>query len=420
ILVDDAIVVVENVERIMVEDGLPPREATRKAMPQIAGAIVGITRVLSAVFLPLAFMSGSVGVIYRQFAVAMAVSIMFSGFLALSFTPALCATFLKPIPKGHHESKKGFFGWFNRVFERTTNRYSSFVAGSLKRGGRMMFIYLLLVIALGWMYFRLPTSFLPEEDQGYVIANIELPAGSTANRTIEVIEKVEGFFSQQPQVENIITVQGFSFNGNGLNSAIAFVPLKDFSERKGKENSAQALSGKAVQNLLFGIPDAMVFSIVPPAISSLGNASGFDMRLEDRVAAGQVALMQATQELLMKASQSPILEGVRLTGLGAGSQLQITIDREKAAALGVDFSEAATLISTALGSAYVGKFTNHGWVQNVWVQAEQDHRMTTEQILSLNARNREGGMVPLSSFVSLDWTQGPTQVVRYNSYPSTR
>src|SRR5690606_14550120 len=208
--------------------------------------------------------------------------------------------------------------------------------------------------------------------------------------------------------------------GNGLNSAIAFVPLKDFSERKGKENSAQALSGKAVQNLLFGIPDAMVFSIVPPAISSLGNASGFDMRLEDRVAAGQVALMQATQELLMKASQSPILEGVRLTGLGAGSQLQITIDREKAAALGVDFSEAATLISTALGSAYVGKFTNHGWVQNVWVQAEQDHRMTTEQILSLNARNREGGMVPLSSFVSLDWTQGPTQVVRYNSYPSTR
>src|SRR5690606_30229416 len=303
-----------------------PRTATRKAMPQISGAIVGITLVLSAVFLPLAFMSGSVGVIYRQFAVAMAVSIMFSGFLALSFTPALCATFLKPIPKGHHETKRGFFGWFNRGFERTTGRYQSWVGRSLKRGGRMMFIYLVLVVAMGWMYFRLPTGFLPEEDQGYVIANIELPAGSTANRTVEVIEKVEGFFSQQPQVQNIITVQGFSFNGNGLNSAIAFVPLKDFSERKGKENSAQAISGKAVQNLLFGIPDAMVFSIVPPAISSLGNASGFDMRLEDRVAAGQVALMQATQELLMKASQSPILEGVRLTGLGAGSQLQITID----------------------------------------------------------------------------------------------
>lgn len=420
ILVDDAIVVVENVERIMVEEGLQPHEATRKAMPQISGAIVGITLVLSAVFLPLAFMTGSVGVIYRQFSVAMAVSIMFSGFLALTFTPALCATFLKPIPKGQHETKRGFFGWFNRVFGRITHGYESWVARSLKRGGRMMFVFLLLVVALGWMYFRLPTAFLPEEDQGYVIANIELPAGSTANRTLEVIEKVEAYFGQQPQVEDIITVQGFSFNGNGLNSAIAFVPLKDFSERKAPEDSAQAVSARAVQNLLFGIPDAMVFSIVPPAISSLGNASGFDMRLEDRAGMGQDALVQATQELLMKASQSPILEGVRLTGLGAGSQLEINIDREKAAALGVDFAEAAGLISTALGSTYVGKFTNQGWVQNVWVQAEQEHRMTSERILQLNARNKQGGMVPLSSFVTLDWTEGPTQVVRYNSYPSMR
>src|SRR5690606_11185923 len=209
-------------------------------------------------------------------------------------------------------------------------------------------------------------------------------------------------------------------NGNGLNSAIAFVPLKDFSERKGYENSAQALSAKAVQNLLFGIPDAMVFSIVPPAISSLGNASGFDMRLEDRAGMGQDALMAATQELLMKASQSPVLDGVRLTGLSGGSQLSIRIDREKAAALGVDFSEAATLISSALGSSFVGKFTNQGWVQNVWVQADQEHRMTTEDILRLNARNSQGEMVPLSSFVTLDWQPGPTQVVRYNSYESTR
>lgn len=420
ILVDDAIVVVENVERIMVEEGLPPREATRKAMPQISGAIVGITLVLSAVFLPLAFMSGSVGVIYRQFAVAMAVSIMFSGFLALSFTPALCATFLKPIPKGHHESKRGFFGWFNRTFDKITGRYEGWVARSLKRTGRMMLLFVVLVALLGWMYFRLPTGFLPEEDQGYVIANIELPAGATANRTVEVIEKVEAFFSQQPQVENIITVQGFSFNGNGLNSAIAFVTLKDFSERKGYENSAQALSAKAVQNLLFGIPDAMVFSIVPPAISSLGNASGFDMRLEDRAGMGQDALMAATQELLMKASQSPVLDGVRLTGLSGGSQLSIRIDREKAAALGVDFSEAASLISTALGSSFVGKFTNQGWVQNVWVQADQDHRMSTEAILRLNARNNQGGMVPLSAFVTMEWEPGATQVVRYNSYASTR
>ncbi|TEA77665.1 efflux RND transporter permease subunit [Allopusillimonas ginsengisoli] len=420
ILVDDAIVVVENVERIMVEEGLSPKDATRKAMPQISGAIVGITLVLTTVFLPLAFMSGSVGVIYRQFSVAMAVSIMFSGFLALSFTPALCVTLLKPIPKGHHESKKGLFGWFNRGFERTTNKYERMVAGSLKRGGRMMLIYLVLVLALGWMYVRLPTSFLPEEDQGYVIANIELPAGSTANRALEVIEKVEKFFMDQPQVANIVAVQGFSFNGNGLNAAIAFVPLKDFSERKGAENSAQAMSGKAIQNLLFGIPDAMVFTVVPPAISSLGNATGFDLRLEDRGGVGHDALLAASQQLLQLAGKSEILKDTRVTGLAGGKQLKLNIDRSKAAALGVDFSEAAQLISTALGSSYVGNFTNQGWVQNVWVQAEQKHRMDPEDILKLNARNTDGKMVPLSSFVSVEWGQGPVQVVRYNSYETVR
>ncbi|NYT82486.1 efflux RND transporter permease subunit [Alcaligenaceae bacterium] len=420
ILVDDAIVVVENVERIMVEEGLPPKEATRKAMPQISGAIVGITLVLTTVFLPLAFMTGSVGVIYRQFSVAMAVSIMFSAFLALTFTPALCATILKPIPKGHHESKRGFFGWFNRGFDRTTKRYESWVGRSLRRGGRMMFVYLILVVALGWLYMRLPTSFLPEEDQGYIVANIELPSDATANRTIEIIEKVEHYFQQQPQTENIIAVQGFSFNGNGLNSAIAFVPLKDFSERKGPGDSAMAVAGKAVQNLLFGLPDAMVFSVVPPAISSLGNASGFDMRLEDRGGRGHDALMAATDQLLQKAAQSPILSGTRITGLGPGSQLSITLDRDKAAALGVDFAEAAQLISTAMGSSFVGKFTNQGWVQNVWVQAEDAHRMNPDDILKLNARNSQGEMVPLSSFVSYEWQRGPVQVVRYNSYESIR
>ncbi|MYN12219.1 efflux RND transporter permease subunit [Pusillimonas sp. TS35] len=420
ILVDDAIVVVENVERIMAEEGLPPKEATRKAMPQISGAIVGITLVLTTVFLPLAFMSGSVGVIYRQFSVAMAVSIMFSGFLALSFTPALCATVLKPIPKGHHASKKGFFGWFNRMFDGTTNRYERGVGSIVRRGGRMMVIFLVLVIVMGWLYFRLPSSFLPEEDQGYVIANIELPSGATANRTLDVIEQVEAYFKGLPQVENIITVQGFSFNGNGLNAAIAFVPLKDFAERKGEENSAQAIAGGAIQRLLFGIPDAMVFSIVPPAISSLGNAAGFDLRLEDRGGVGHDALIAASQQLLQLASQSPILAGTRVTGLAGGRQLHIEINREKAAALGVDFSEASQLISTALGSAFVGKFTNHGWVQNVWVQAEQAHRMDPQDILKLNARNLNGQMVPLSSFVSIEWAQGPVQVVRYNSYETVR
>lgn len=420
ILVDDAIVVVENVERIMAEEGLPPKEATKKAMPQISGAIVGITLVLTTVFLPLAFMSGSVGVIYRQFSVAMAISILFSAILALSFTPALCATILKPVPKGHHATKKGFFRWFNRFFNSTTHGYTSWVSRSLKRSGRMMLVFLMMVVVLGWMYIRLPTSFLPDEDQGYVIANIELPAGATSNRTIQIIEQVEDYFQALPQVANIITVQGFSFNGNGLNSAIAFVPLKDFSERKGPGDSAQTISGTAMGKLLFGLPDAMVISIVPPAISSLGNASGFDMRLEDRGGVGHTALLAASQQLLQMASQSSVVSQTRITGLGPGPQLHIEIDRDKAAALGVNFDEAAQLISSAMGAAYAGKFTNMGWVQNIWIQAEAHARMTADDVLKLNARNANGSMVPLSSFVSLSWTQGPVQIVRYNGYESVR
>jgi multidrug efflux pump len=420
ILVDDAIVVVENVERIMAEEGLPPKEATKKAMPQITGAIIGITLVLTTVFLPLAFMSGSVGVIYRQFSVAMAVSILFSAFLALSFTPALCATLLKPVPKGHHESRGGFFGWFNRGFNRTTHGYTHWVSRSLKRTLRLMLLFVVLVAALGWMYARLPTSFLPEEDQGYVIANIELPSGSSSNRTVDVIKKVEHYFMSLPQVANVIAVQGFSFNGNGLNAAIAFVPLKDFSQRKGPGDSAQAISGTAMGKLLFGLPDSMVIPITPPAVSSLGNASGFDMRLEDRSGVGHEALEAAAQQLLGLAAHSPVLAQTRITGLGPGPELQVRIDRAKAAALGVDFSEAANLISTAIGSSYVGKFTNQGWVQNVWVQADENDRMNPDDILRLNARNASGAMVPLSSFVTLTWTRGPVQVVRYNGYESVR
>ena len=421
ILVDDAIVVVENVERIMAEEGLSPKEATKKAMPQISGAIVGITLVLSVVFLPLAFMDGSVGVIYRQFSVAMAVSIMFSGFLALSFTPALCVTMLKPIPKGQHGvERRGFFGWFNRVFGSITKGYMAVVGKSLRGVGRMMFVYLLLVVLLGWAYMRMPTAFLPEEDQGFALANIELPAGSTSNRTVEIIEQVEGFFKSQPQTKDVLAVQGFSFNGNGLNSAIAFVTLKDFSERQGPGDSAQAISGKAMQQLLFGLPDAMVFSIVPPAISSLGNASGFDLRLEDRANHGQAALSQASQQLLMMASQSPVLAQTRVTGLGPGPQWNLKIDREKAAAQGVSFQEAAQLISTALGSAYIGKYTNSGWVENIWVQADDRFRMNIEDVMKLNAKNNEGKMVPLSTFVTAEAEQAPVQVVRYNSYESVR
>lgn len=421
ILVDDAIVVVENVERIMSEEGLPPKEATVKAMPQISGAIVGITLILTVVFLPLAFMSGSVGVIYQQFAVAMASSIAFSGFLALSFTPALCSTLLKPIPKEQlGGERRGFFGLFNRVFDGIAGGYERFVGRSFKHLGKGMLIYVLLVALLAWGYVRLPTGFLPEEDQGFVFANIELPAGATANRTIDVIEDVENYYLNQPQVENMVSVRGFSFNGNGLNAGLAFVTLKDFSERRGPEDSAQAVAGRAMQQLLYGIPDAMVFSIVPPAIMSLGNAQGFDMRLEDRGGLGHDALMQGAQQLMQMASESPVLAQTRITGLAPGKQWNITIDREKAAAQGVSFSEAAQMLSTALGSAYIGKYTNEGWVENVWVQAEDDFRQNIEDVMQLNVKNNQGKMVPMSTFISAETDLAPVQIVRYNSYESIR
>ena len=420
ILVDDAIVVVENVERIMAEEGISPYEATCKAMPQISGAIIGITAVLTVVFLPLAFMSGSVGVIYQQFAVAMAISILFSAFLALTFTPALCATILKPIQKGHHAEKRGFFGAFNRFFHRSTNHYESYISRIIHKGGRYMLIYLVLVVLMGFLYMRLPGAFLPEEDQGTIIANIELPAGATSTRTQEVIGKVEEYFIKQPAVQNIIAVQGFSFNGNGLNAALAFVTLKDFSERKGPGMSAQAVAGKATGFLMGTVPDALVFAVLPPAISALGNASGFDFRLQDRGDLGYGALMSAAGQLLAASANNPVLAQVRISGLGPGTQLSLMIDRQKAAALGVDFPQAASVLATAVGGTFVGKFPNLGWMQNIWVQADADFRMNLEQVLRLNARNMKGEMVPLSSFVSADWQQGPTQVVRFNSYNSIR
>ena len=420
ILVDDAIVVVENVERIMAEEGLSPRDATAKAMPQISGAILGITVVLTVVFLPLAFMGGSVGVIYRQFAVAMSVSIVFSGFLALSFTPALCATILKPVAKGSHDQKKGFFGGFNRGFHATTVRYEGMVSHLIHRCGRYLIVFVLLVTLMGWLYVRLPGSFLPEEDQGYLIVNIELPTGASATRTMEVIKTVEEYFLNEPTTANVIAVRGFSFNGNGLNAALAFVTLKPFAQRQGPGQSAMAIAGKATGFLMGTIPDALVFAVIPPAISSLGNASGFDFRLQDRSGAGYERLMQAAGQMLAMAAKNPVLSQVRISGLGPGAQLSLTLDREKLAALGVSFNEAAMTLGTAMGGAYMGKFPNMGWMQNIWVQADEPFRMQVQDILNLNARNVQGDMVPLSSFVKADWTQGATQVVRYNSYNSIR
>ncbi|MFN7607878.1 MAG: efflux RND transporter permease subunit, partial [Ralstonia sp.] len=420
ILVDDAIVVVENVERIMAEEGLPPREATRKAMGQITGAIIGITLVLMAVFIPMAFFSGSVGAIYRQFSLSMVSSIFFSALMALTLTPALCSTLLKPIEKGSHHEKKGFFGWFNRMFSTTTNRYQSFVERMLKKTFRYMVIYVALIVAVVFLFLRLPSSFLPTEDQGYIVTNIQLPPGASANRTLEVIKQVENYYKQEKAVENIVAVQGFSFSGNGPNAGIVFTPFKDWSERKGKDQTADAVVGRAFGALFGGIRDAIVFPLNPPPIPELGNATGFTFRLQDRAGLGHDALMAARNQLLGMAAQSKVITGMRPEGLEDSPQYQVDIDREKANALGVSFTDINAVLSTALGSAYANDFPNYGRQQRVIVQADKINRMQPEDIMNLYVRNGQGNMVPMSTFAKGHWIVGPVQLVHYNGYPAVR
>ncbi len=417
ILVDDAIVVVENVERIMAEEHLSPKEATRKAMGQISGAIIGITLVLTAVFVPMAFFPGAVGIIYQQFSLTMVVSILFSGFLALSLTPALCATFLKPITGGHHE-KRGFFGWFNRGFDKASHRYSSSVSAIIKRSGRFMIIYVALLAGLGWAFLQLPKSFLPNEDQGYLIVDVQAPAEASSERTLQTIQQIEKIFMEEPAVERVIAVTGFSFSGSGQNAGLAFATLKDWSER-GPEDSAAAISAR-VNGKLWGLPDAMSFALSPPPIQGLGNSSGFTFRLQDRSGAGQTALSAAGGQLMAAARQSPVLAGLRIEGMPDAAQVNLIIDREKANTFGVTFSDINATISANMGSSYVNDFPNAGRMQRVTVQAEQGQRMKTADLLNLNVRNANGGMVPMASFASVEWVRGPSQVVGYNGYPSIR
>lgn len=417
ILVDDAIVVIENVERIMAEEGLSPREATVKAMSQITGAIIGITLVLTAVFVPMAFFPGAVGIIYQQFSLTMVVSILFSGFLALSLTPALCATFLKPIQPGHHE-KGGFFGWFNRGFNRASHGYSGIVSRIVRRSGRFMIIYLALAAALGWAYMRLPTGFLPNEDQGYLIVDIQTPPEASANRTTEVIRQVEDAFLAEKGVARIFGISGFSFSGAGQNAGLAFVPLKDWSVR-GPEDSAQAIANR-VNGKLMQIRDALTFALSPPAIQGLGTTSGFSFRLQDRGGLGQAQLAAARDQLLAAARASPVLAGVRVEGLPDAAQVMLIIDREKANTFGVTFADINSTITANLGSSYVNDFPNAGRMQRVTVQAGEAQRMQTADLLKLNVRNAAGGMVPLSAFSRIEWAKGPSQVVGYNGYPAIR
>ena len=419
IVVDDAIVVVENVERIMSEEGLPPMQATKKAMGQISGAIVGVTLVLIAVFVPLAFFAGSVGNIYRQFSVVMVAAIAFSAFLALSLTPALCASLLQPVEAGHAHAKTGFFGWFNRRFASGAKGYESFVARLLKKAGRYLVIYAAIIGGVAVVYLRLPSSFLPEEDQGYIIVNMQLPPGATQQRTLQVAQQVEGFILKQPEVQSMISVLGFSFSGQGQNAALGFVMLKDWNERHGPEHTAQALAGRSF-GALMGIRDAFIFPLAPPPITELGNASGFTFRLQDRAGKGHDALMAARNQLLGMASQSKVLKQVRPDGLEDAPQLQIDIDRDKASALGVSFSSINSTISTALGSSYVNDFPNAGRLQRVVVQSDATARMQPENILKFNALNSSGTAVPLSAFATTHWVTGPMQTVRYNGYSAVR
>jgi len=416
ILVDDAIVVVENVERLMAEEGLSPRDAPIKAMGQVSGAIVGITLVLAAVFFPLAFMSGSVGVIYKQFSLSLAVSILFSGFLALTFTPALCATLLKPIPKGHHAEKKGFFGWFNRSFERLTQRFTLLNSQLVRRSGRTMVLYGLLVAVLAFTYTRLPEAFVPVEDQGYYIVDVQLPPGASHARTSATVKEIDKYLLDRKPTNNSLMIMGYSFSGAGQNAALGFPTLNDWSERGKGESASDEVNAFNAHFGSYG--DGTVMAVNPPPVEGLGNASGFVLRLQDRGGLGRDALVAARNQLLEQANSSPVLAYAVMEGLEDGPQLRLNIDREKALALGVGFDSINTAISSAYGSATVNDFANTGRMQRVVVQADGAKRMTPESVLQLYVPNAKGGQVPLSAFASAAWEIAPVQVSRYNGYPA--
>ncbi|MCF7521593.1 efflux RND transporter permease subunit [Neisseria sp. ZJ106] len=420
IVVDDAIVVVENVERIMVEEGLSPKEATKKAMGQISGAVIGITAVLMSVFVPMAMFSGATGNIYRQFSVTMVAAIAFSAFLALTLTPALCATMLKAIPKGHHEAKKGFFGWFNRKFDSATHGYEGWVAKILRKTGRMAVVYVALSAIGVFLLTRLPGSFLPEEDQGFVMVSVQLPAGATKERTDVTLDQITKIAQSMPEVENVIGVSGFSFSGSGQNMAMGFVILKDWSERNAPGSNAAAIAGKLTGAAMGTVKDGFAIAISPPAIMELGNASGLSFYLQDRTNSGHEALLAKRNELIGKMRQSPIFnpQTVRASGLEDAPQLKIDINRQAAAAQGIDFSSIRSVLGTALGGSYINDFPNRGRLQRVMVQAEAAGRMQPADVLALTVPNRQGVAVPLSTFATVSWENGMQQSVRFNGYPA--
>ncbi|ELO0859687.1 efflux RND transporter permease subunit [Citrobacter amalonaticus] len=420
LLVDDAIVVVENVERVMLEEKLPPKEATEKSMSQIQGALVGIAMVLSAVFIPMAFFGGSTGAIYRQFSITIVSAMALSVLVALILTPALCATLLKPASGEHHEKKGGFFGWFNAKFDLSVNHYTNSVSGIVRKTGRYLLLYILIVVGMGVLFFRLPTSFLPDEDQGVFMTMVQLPAGSTQERTQNVLDQVTHYYltHEKANVESVFTVNGFSFSGQAQNAGLAFISLKPWDERSGKENSVEAVIARATR-AFSQIQDGLVFPFNMPAIIELGTATGFDFELLDQGGLGHTALTSARNQLMgMVAQHSDLLVRVRPNGLEDTPQFKLDVDQEKAQALGIALSDINETISASLGGSYVNDFIDRGRVKKVYVQADAKFRMLPEDINNLYVRSANGEMVPFSAFSSARWVYGSPRLERFNGMPS--
>jgi multidrug efflux pump len=424
LLVDDAIVVVENVERVMAEEGLSPREATRKSMDQITGALVAIALVLGAVFVPMAFFSGSIGVIYRQFSITLVSAMSLSVLVALILTPALCATILRPLPvlsegKGGHVEHKGFFGWFNRTFDAGRARHERGLAGMLKRPGRSMIVYLGIVAVMGVMFTRIPSSFLPAEDPGFAYGQVTTPPGASKERTWAALDQAQKYLLEQEKdaVEGVLTVNGFNFAGPGQNSGLIFIKLRDWDQRKKSELSVSALLGRANQ-YFSGIKDATVLAIPPPAVLELGNTAGFDLMLQNRGGLDRVQFLAARNQLLGAAAQDKRLAGVRPNGVEDAPQFKLDIDREKASALGVSVADINSTLQTGWASTYVNDFIDRGRVKRVYVQGDPESRMQPDDLNRWYVRNKAGGMVPFSAIGRGEWTYGPQKLVRFNGVPA--
>ncbi|MBU0993241.1 MAG: efflux RND transporter permease subunit [Proteobacteria bacterium] len=423
LLVDDAIVVVENVERIMSEEGLPPKEATRKSMDQITGALIGIALVLSAVFVPMAFFGGSTGVIYRQFSITIVSAMVLSVIVALILTPALCATMLRPVDKGHTISEKAWFSFFfkrfNRWFDKSNILYQSAVKRILFSSKRYMVIYLLILAGMAYLFLRMPTSFLPDEDQGMLFSMIQLPVGATQERTIKVLEQVEDHFldEQHEAVKSLFTVAGFSFAGRGQNTGIAFVQLRDWDERKRPDLKVKAVAGKAM-GALSRVKDAMIFAFPPPAVMELGHATGFDFQLQDRAGLGHEKLIEARNQLLGMASQNPLVMAVRPNGQDDTPEYKLDIDFQKAGALGVSITDINDTLTSAWGGSYINDFVDKGRVKKVYVMADAPFRMNPDDMSAWHVRNNREEMVPFSAFTSAHWTYGSPRLERFNGMPS--